>query len=140
MINTKLHLKYERGISLIEIILVVIAVAILAILVASLPQSIQSIRKSGNTSTAREIASKELDILRKQPYVNLVNGINNFTDTNLTKLPSPTATYEIDDCPVEICTLGENIKKIKVKIDWVESSNTKTVELSTLLSEGGLGQ
>lgn len=130
----------EKGISLIELILVVIAVAILAILVSSLPGAITSIRKSGNSSTAREIASKQLDTLRKQPYTNLSNGTNNFTDSSLLDLPSPTATYEIENCPPEICTHGEEAKMVKVKINWVESGDTKTIELTTLLSEGGLGQ
>jgi len=65
---------------------------------------------------------------------------SNFTDSGLLNLPSPTATYEIADCPLEVCALGEEAKAVKVKIDWVESGNTKTVELSTILAEGGLGQ
>lgn len=125
---------------MIELILVVIAVAILALLITSLPGAIQSIRKSGNTSTAREIVSKQIDLLRKQPYANLSNGTNSFTDTALLNLPSPTAIYVIEECPSEICTHGEEAKKIKVKVDWVELGDTKTVELFTLLSEGGLGQ
>jgi len=61
----------SKGVSLIELVLVVVAVAILALLITSLPGAIQSIRKSGNSSTAREIVSKKLDSLRKQPYANL---------------------------------------------------------------------
>lgn len=138
--DIKLHAKYEKGISLIELILVVVAVGVLALLVSSLPSSIQSIRHSGNTSLAREIASKELDAFRKQPYANLSNGTNNFTDASLAKLPSPTAEYEIEDCPSEICTSGEEAKTIKVKISWIESGVVKKLELSTLVAEGGLGQ
>lgn len=130
----------NKGVSLIELILVVIAVAILALLISSLPGAIASIRKSGNTSTAREIVSKQIDTLRKQPYANLSNGTNNFTDTALLNLPFSTATYEIEDCPLEICSLGEEAKTVKVKVNWIESGDTKTVELSTLLIEGGLGQ
>lgn len=132
--------KNDQGISLIELILVVVVVGVLALLVASLPSSIQSIRNSGNTSLAREIASKELDSLRKQPFADLSNGTNSFTDTNLSKLPSPTAGYDIEDCPPEICTSGEVAKIIKVKINWIESGNVKELNLSTLVTEGGLGQ
>jgi len=138
--NSKFKKKYEQGISLIELILVVIAAGVLALLVASLPSSIQSIRNSGNTSLAREIASKKLDYFRKQPYANLSNGVNNFTDPSLSKLPSPAAEYEIEDCPIAVCTAGEEAKEIKVKISWKESGITKNLELSTLVAEGGLGQ
>lgn len=133
-------MKSEKGVSLVEIVLVVVAVAILALLVSALPQSISSIRRSGNVSLAREIASKQLDFLRKQPYSNLSNGVNNFADSSLSKLPNPTATYEIDDCPLEICTLEEIAKRIKVSINWIESGKTQNTELITIVSEGGLGQ
>lgn len=133
-------MKSEKGVSLVEIIIVVVIIAVLALLVSALPQSIYSIRRSGNISLAREIAGKELDLLRKQPYSNLSNGVNNFSDTNLSKLPNPTATYEIDDCSPEVCTLGETAKSVKVSVNWIESGKTQNVELFTIVSEGGLGQ
>lgn len=140
MTQQKLEFKPERGVSVVELVLVVIAVAILALLVASLPQAIASIRKSGNTSLAREIAEKELDLLRRQQYINLVSGTNNFTDASLSKLPAPAAFYVVDDCPLSVCALGENAKKVKVSVNWVEAGTAKSVELSTIISPGGLGQ
>lgn len=130
----------EKGVSLIELVLVVIAVAVLAILVASLPASITSIRNSGNTSLAKEIASKELDLLRKTQYDSLPNGNNSFSDSKLSGLLSGAASYEIADCPVSVCTSGELAKQVKVTVGWSESGKTKTVELTTLVSKGGLGQ
>lgn len=140
MKGIKLYTRNEHGISLIELILVVVAVGVLALLVSSLPSSIQSIRNSGNTSLAREIASKELDFLRKQPYSNLSNGTNNFTDNSLSKLTFPTAEYQIEDCPLEVCALGEEAKTVNVKVSWLESGITKSLELGTLVAKGGLGQ
>jgi len=137
MRSIKLYTKYEKGISLIELILVLVAIAVLAILVTSLPSSIQSIRNSGNTSQAREIASKQLDYLRQQPYTNLINGINSFSDINLSKLPSPTAEYDIENCPSEVCTQGEVAKQIRITISWVEGGNVKKLELSTLVTQEG---
>jgi prepilin-type N-terminal cleavage/methylation domain-containing protein len=133
-------MKSEKGVSLIELILVIVAVAVLAVLIAALPQSISSIRYSNNESLARQIASKELDFLQKQPYGNLSNGVNDFSDSSLSKLPSGAGNFEIDDCPAEICTNGEDIKKIKVSVNWMESGKTKNVDLFTMVSEGGLGQ
>ncbi|MDD2823301.1 MAG: hypothetical protein PHQ59_04465 [Candidatus Daviesbacteria bacterium] len=132
--------NHERGISLIELILVIGAIAVLAIIVSSLPSSIQSISHSGNVSLAREIASKELDYFRKQPYESLSNGSNSFSDVSLSKLPSSIAEYEIDDCPVTVCLSGEEAKKVKVKINWQEQGQTKELSLETLVTEGGIGQ
>lgn len=133
-------IKDEQGISLIELILVVVVIGVLALLIMSLPSSIQSIRNSGNISLAREIASKQLDSLRKDSYLDLSNGVNNFNDVSLSKLPSPTAEYDIKDCPLEICSLGETAKEVKINISWIESGVTKNLELETIITEGGLGQ
>lgn len=131
-------MKKEKGVSLIEIILVVAAVGILILLVASLPQSITSIRKSNNTSLAKEIAARELDLLRRQPYQSFIKGTFNFSDVNLLKLSSASASYEIADCPTEICTQNEDAKRIKVDINWFEGKDIKNVELLTIVAEGGL--
>lgn len=130
----------ENGISLVEIILVAAAVVALALLLGTLPSSMSSINKSRQISLAKEIASKELEYLRNQDYENLIEGNNSFVDTNLNKLPRAEGLYEINACSPELCTLEEDIKKITVKVLWNEAGDNKNVELSTLVSKGGLGQ
>ncbi len=130
----------EKGISLIEIVLVAAAVIALTLLLGALPSSMSSINKSRQISLAKEIASKELEYLRNQDYGNLVEGNNTFADDNLNKLPSAQGVYEIDACSPTICTLNEDVKEIKVKVSWVDTGENKNVELSTLVSKGGLGQ
>lgn len=130
----------EKGISLIEIILVAGVVIALTLLLTSLPSSMSSINKSRQTSLAKEIALKELERLRNQNYENLVEGSNSFIDADLNKLPSALGIYEIIPCSPLICTLDEDMKEIKVVVSWNESGDNKNVELSTLVLNGGLGQ
>lgn len=123
-----------------EVVLVITVVAFLALIIASLPQSVSSINKNRHASIARDIAGKQVDYLRKQTYANLANGTTSFSDQNLTGLPQGAALYEVVDCPEEVCTSLENVKKVTVKVEWNESGDLKKVELVTLVGEGGLGQ
>lgn len=128
----------SKGFSLVEILLVVSALFFLGLLVASLPSAISSINKSRHTSLAKEAASRQLNSLRQQGFSNLANGSSGFADSSLSSLNNVTATYEVEDCPVEICTNNEETKKVIVKIAWKELGDDKRVELQTLVSEGGI--
>ena len=130
----------ENGISIIELVLVLSVVGFLALLINTLPSSIASISKSRHTSLARDIASREMDYLRKQDYANLSNGLSNFSDSGLAGLPASAATSEIDDCPAEICNRQEQAKQVKVKVAWNESGDSKAVELVTIINDKGLGK
>lgn len=132
----------QRGVSLIELILVVMAVAFLTLLLANLPSSVSSINKSRHTSLAKNIAGKKIESFRGQTFSTLLNETNSFTDPSLNKLPDGTAFYEVSPCPEDVCSieLTEKIKQLKVTVEWNESGDSKKVELITLIGEGGLGQ
>lgn len=139
--------KYElrtnqRGVSLVELILVVMAIAFLALMIANLPSSISSINKSRNMSLARDIASKKIEYFREQEFSTLLNETNSFMDDSLLKLPLGQASYEITNCPESVCSedVSSKIKQVKVFVLWRESGEEKKVELTTLLGEEGLGQ
>ncbi|MDO8638692.1 MAG: hypothetical protein Q7R43_03890 [Candidatus Daviesbacteria bacterium] len=130
----------QRGISLIEIVLVAAAMIALALLLGTLPSSMSSINKSRQTSLAKEVTAKEIEYLRGQAYEDLIEGDNTFVDVSLDKLGNAQGSYEVKACSPTICTLNEDVKEIKVKVSWVEAGENKNVELSTLVSKGGIGQ
>lgn len=130
----------EKGISLIEIILVAAAVIALALLLGTLPSSMSSINKSRHTSIAREIATREIEYLKRQPYNNFLEGVNPFTDLSLDSLNGGSAYYEIKPCSVEVCTHNEDIKEVKVSVAWNENGEPEKIELVTLIYAGGIGQ
>lgn len=132
--------KLEQGLSLIELLLVIAAVSILGILIASFPSAIASINKSRHISIAKDIASREIDVLRKQTYDSLSNGTSLFTDENLPILNQASATYDIEDCQPSVCGNEEEIKQVKVKVAWNELGDDKVVSISTLIGKGGIGQ
>jgi len=124
----------------VELVLVVAAVGFLALLVNNLPSSISSINKSRHISLARDVAGKQMEFLRRQSFENLSNGTETFSAPELNTLNGANALYEINDCPPEICTEGEEAREVKVRITWNESGDNKSVELMTIIGKGGLGQ
>lgn len=140
MIESFSRSKNQRGVSLVELILVIAAVAFLILLLANLPSAISSITKSQHASLARNIVNKQTDYLRKQTYANLANGTNFFSDSALSSLPHPTASYKVEDCPPAVCSNSENLKQITVTVLWTENGDNKSIEVVTLVGEGGLGQ
>lgn len=132
----------EKGSTLVEVVLVVLVVGFLALLITNIPSSMASINKSRHSSQAKDIANRQIDNLRKTGYegLNLTEEAVAFSDTDLINLPSANATYKVESCPETVCLSSENAKKVTVRIDWDEVGDEKSVELVTIVSEGGIGQ
>ncbi|MDO8570486.1 MAG: hypothetical protein Q7R97_02775 [Candidatus Daviesbacteria bacterium] len=130
----------EKGISLIEIILVAAVVMVLTLLLGTVPSAMSSINKSRHNSIAREIAAKQIEYLKRQPYINLAEGVNSFADINLDKLSGSSSSYEIKACSASVCTNGEDVKEVKVSVFWNEVKEPSKVEFTTLIYAGGIGQ
>ncbi len=129
---------WEKGVSLIEVLIVIVAVGFLVFLVASIPNAISLTTKSRNLSLAREIALKQVEDKRAVKYGNLVNGVTAVSDVRLALLPSGSGTVTVEDCDVAVCTNNEPIKSIKVNIIWTQQGDNETIEVTTLVGEGGL--
>lgn len=129
---------FEGGFSLVELILVVLIVGFTVLLINNLPTSIGLIGKSTFSSTAKDIASQSIENERIQTYDNLANGTNAVVDSRLDSIPMGSGTVTIIDCPGNICTNGEQIKEVTAQINWVESGNSKNVQMTTFISKGGL--
>lgn len=136
-------LRQQSGISYIEVLLAVFIIGFLVLVLNSLPPAVSSINRSRYTSVAKNVVMKRLEYIRKQNYSNLVNGtfyITKEMEPTLISLPSPVATYEINDCPITVCTSSETAKEVKVTVSWNESGKNQDVDMTTLISPGGLGQ
>lgn len=131
-------LQSDRGVSLIEILLVIAIIGFLTLLIANLPNSIGLIGKAKKESLAREIVSAKIESLRQTGYINLANGTNNMSDSRLSSLPASLGTSLIEDCDPLICTQGEHAKQVTVTVTWKELNKNQEVKVKTLISEGGL--
>lgn len=133
----------EKGVSLIESLLVIVVVGVIVALMANLPNAMGLITKSKQLSLAREIAAKQLEDKRATSYINLADGSEDLKtlDSRLSLLPFGEGTVIVEDCDLEkICINGENIKKVTVNIKWKNNNKQQTVLVNTLIGEGGLNQ
>ena len=130
----------QNGFSLVEILLVLSVFGLLIILLSAFPNSVNLITWSRHQSLAREIAVKEIERIREQPYSNLAEGTQSLNDSRIDFLPQGSGETKIEPCDSTICTQSELVKKITVKINWTQLSENKQVLLTTFVSEGGLNQ
>lgn len=133
-------MKHQRGVSLVEIILVVVAIGFIVILMANLPNALGLVTKARHISLAKELASKQIEDKRATSYTNLVNGTTPITDTRISLLPQGSGIVEVVDCNVQICTNSEEVKHIKVTVAWQDNQKEQTIMLETFIGTGGLNQ
>lgn len=132
----------EKGVSLIESLLVVVVVGIIVALLANLPNAMMLISKSNHLSLAREIASKQIEDKRNINYINLVSDASPvpISDTRISLLPQGSGTVFVEDCDSAICTNGEHIKQVTVTVNWKDNNKVQAVTLKTFIGEGGINQ
>lgn len=128
----------QRGISLIESLLVIIVVGSMVFLMANIPSAIGLINKSKHLSLASEIAAKQIEDKRSAGYENLVNGEVPINDSRLNALPQGEGEVEVENCDPSLCTNGEQLKQVTIEVTWRDNNKTQQVKLKTLISQGGL--
>lgn len=130
----------QRGVSLIESLLVIVIIGSIVFLIASLPNSLMLVGKSRHISLAREIAVKQIEDKRNINYSNLVNDNSAIADSRLGLLPVGSGTVEVLDCDPGVCTNSEHIKQVTVTVFWKDNDKTQTIILKTMIGEGGINQ
>lgn len=130
----------EKGVSLIESLLVVVVIGSIVFLIANIPNALMLIGKSKHISIAREIAVKQIEDKRNINYANLVNDNSPISDSRLSLLPSGAGAVVVEDCPPVICANGENIKQITVTVSWVDNNKPQDLTVNTMIGEGGINQ
>ncbi|MDO8576944.1 MAG: hypothetical protein Q7R82_01235 [Candidatus Daviesbacteria bacterium] len=133
-------MKNEKGVSLIESLLVVVVIGSLVFLISSIPNALILISKSRHISLAREIVVKQIEDKRTINYSNLVNDNSPINDSRLNLLPQGSGTMAVTDCDPSICTQGENIKVVTATVNWQDNNKAQTITLKTMIGEGGINQ
>lgn len=128
----------QKGVTLIELLIsiAVIGIAIISIYLA-LIYGIKVSQKAKYLSLSYQIANTEIETIRNTPFSNLINQTNGAmlsnSTANLAKLKNGQGTLTISDYNSD-----SKIKEITVKITWTENNATKTTQISTLATEGGI--
>lgn len=135
-----IKINSSRGVTLIELLLVVAVIGAVVFLMANLPNAMGLVNKSRHLSLAREIAAKQVEDKRTISYINLVNDEVAIADSRISLLPSGNGQVITTDCDPLICTNLERIKQVAVTVKWKEGSKDQQVSLQTFIGEGGINQ
>lgn len=133
-------MENEKGVSLVESLIVIAIIGSIVLLMANIPNALMLIAKSKHVSLVREIAAKQIEDKRTINYSNLVNDTSPIADTRLNLLPEASGTVEVGDCDPVICTQGEHIKQVTVMVNWRDNNKPQTITLKTMIGEGGINQ
>lgn len=133
-------MKNEQGVSLIELLLVILIISSAVLLIANLPNALLLVTKSKQVSLAKEIATKQIEDKRTISFSNLVNDTVAINDIRINMLPQGSGTTVVVDCDSSICTNGEHVKKITVTVSWKQNNKPQIMTLTTLIGEGGINQ
>ncbi len=128
----------QRGLSLAEVLLVILLIGFIVPVIYNIPNSIRLVGSSNKTSLAKEIASKAVEDARILTYDNLALGQSTINDPRISKLPSGAGSLNVTTCSAPVCTNNEETKNISVTINWDENGAPKSFKLTTLVSSGGL--
>lgn len=131
----------QLGVSLIEVIVIVLIAGVLVTVIANLPAAISLIGVGNHEATAKQIVAKKISDVRSLGYDNLANNAPNgvaISDTRLTGLNAGSGNLLIEECPVSVCTQSEQVKQITIKVSWKEAGKNKNFQIVTLISKGGL--
>lgn len=126
-------MKNQKGVSLVESLLVVVVMAAIVFLMANLPNAMNLVSKAKHLSMAREIVAKQIEDKRSISYANLVNDSSAISDSRISLLPSGNGTIAVAD-------YEESIKQITVTVSWKDNNKNQIVVLKTLIGKGGLNQ
>ena len=140
MLFSRRVILVNKGVSLVELLLIITAVGFLVLIIGNIPNSIGLIGKAGRQSIAREIASKQIEDKRAISYANLANGTVEVVDSRLVSLPFGSGQVTISDCNPIVCNNSEVAKVLEVEISWKELTDMETLKINTLISQGGLNQ
>lgn len=130
----------EKGVSLIESLLVVVVIGTLVFLLANIPNALSLVGKSRHLSLAREIATKQIEDKRNISYINLVNDSSPINDTRIGLLPQGTGLVAVEDCNPMVCTSGEHIKLVTVTVNWQDNNKAQNLTFKTMVGDGGINQ
>lgn len=120
------------GFTLVELIVTIGLIVIALFSYFAALKTITLTRFAQHQALSYQVALKKVEELKSLPFSSLPSS-GPFTDSALSVLSQPQANLTINDY-----NGSAQLKEITVTISWQETNKTKTVELKTLLTEGGI--
>ena len=127
--------SHEQGFSLIEIVVSLGIIGIVLVIYAAAANTMSLNQSARNKQLAYRIANSSIEQLRGTAYASLPASVT-ITDPLLARLPHGASGS------VTVTTYNAKTKQVTSTVTWKDpaSAAQRTVTLTTLITEGGLGQ
>jgi prepilin-type N-terminal cleavage/methylation domain-containing protein len=124
----------QKGFSVIEVVVSLFMLGVILLVYAAANNTLILNRIAKHQQLAYRIAANELESIRALPYASIPSS-GPFSDTLMTNLPSGSGALATS-------VYDSRTKQIVVTVTWREpgTSIDKTESVTTLITEGGLGQ
>ena len=127
----------KKGASLVEVLVSIALIMVMVFIYITYANLIKLNKKDTDLSLALFLANQEIEILKGLPYSELTNRENSefIGDVDLSILNQAEGYITINDYMQD-----PNIKQVDIILSWIDRTETKDVNLSTLISYYGLSQ
>lgn len=122
----------KKGSTLIEVLVSITVLAVTFVIFQATINAVFLNRESQHRELALRAAKTELDNVRSVPFASIPTS-SSFSNSLLNSLPENAAIRTVT-------TINSTTKQIDVVVSWREptAKNTSTVNLTTLITQGGL--
>lgn len=127
--------KNQQGFTIIEMVMTLFILGVVFLIYNAAANTMVLNRNMKDQEAAFRIASAEVDTLRANGY-SAVPASGSISDTLLSVLPGSAAEN------LAVSDYDPKTKQITVTVSWYEPGNTnqRNIVLTTLITDGGLGQ
>jgi prepilin-type N-terminal cleavage/methylation domain-containing protein len=127
-------MRKEQGFTVIEVVVSLFIFGMMLLVYVASANTVTLNRSSKNKQVAYRVAASAIEELRATPYAALPTS-HAITDPLLSTIPSGAGT-------VNISTYNAKTKQVVSTVTWRDpgSSQTRSFSLTTLITEGGIGE
>jgi prepilin-type N-terminal cleavage/methylation domain-containing protein len=128
--------KKKRGFTLIEVLITMLILsAVLTSFITCFIYGFNVLSRTRQTAIAAQCVQKELEAIRNMPFNQLLTLDTSWTHENLAKLENGQGSLAVQDSG-----LGEDIKKLTVRVTWTYRGRNMRDEIVTYVTKGGINK
>ena len=133
--------KIEEGFTLIEVLVTMMILSgVLTALLSCFIYGLNVINRMKQTAMATQIIQQQLEEIRDKTYDEVVSLGTSFDNARLTELGSSSGCEEASGGLAVESSMGDDIKKITVTVQWTYRGRVQREDLVTFITREGINK
>jgi prepilin-type N-terminal cleavage/methylation domain-containing protein len=134
--NPIMTVRTEGGFTLIELVVTMVVLSTIFLSIFGLFDTLHGINaRANNLATATQVAQREMELIRNQPYNQITTGTKNVT-ADLSPYPSLGASRSAAVVVSQADSRG--LKQVDITIRYYDGAIARRVDVSTLVAQNGI--